>query len=64
MVLLEVCTWLPSFADTSAMLFLLAWCKVNAALVAPPATPTIDWKKYHNKFINTYKRTGTSCMTL
>jgi len=33
-------TWLPSLAETSAMLFLRAWCWVRAARVAPPATPT------------------------
>jgi len=35
-------SWLPSLAETSAMLFLRAWCWVSAALVALPATPTID----------------------
>ena len=37
-------TWLPSLADTSAMLLRRAWCWVSAARVAPPATPTIDCK--------------------
>lgn len=36
-------TWLPSLADTSAMLFLRAWCMVSAARVAPPATLTMHW---------------------
>ena len=31
-------------ADTSAMLSRLAWCCVKAARVAPPHTPTRDWK--------------------
>lgn len=44
-------TWLPSLADTSAMLFLRAWCCVSAALVAPPATPTMDCK-YGQPHIN------------
>ena len=35
-------TWLLSFAATSAMLSLLAWCWTKAALVAPPAIPTMD----------------------
>lgn len=34
-------SWLLSLADTSAMLFLRAWCMVSAARVAPPATPTM-----------------------
>lgn len=37
-------SWLPSLADTSAILLRRAWCNVRAALVDPPATPTIDWK--------------------
>lgn len=44
-------TWLPSLADTSAILSRLAWCNVKAALVAPPATPTMDYRIWKIKFI-------------
>ena len=40
-------TWLPSLADTSAILLRLAWCCLRAVRVAPPATPTIACSQNH-----------------
>ncbi len=44
-------TWLPSLAVMSAMLFLRAWWTVKAALVAPPATPTMDWNDRWKEYV-------------
>lgn len=53
----QLLTWLLSLADTSAMLFLLAWCTVRAARVAPPATLTMHWAGGGRRKV----RMATSC---
>lgn len=59
-------SWALSLEETSARLFLIAWCWVKADLVAPPATPTIAFMVVvpHKMYVATSGNLGRQIISI